>query len=112
MARQDRLNWQIRFAGQEMAATQVAEFEALFGRDARACYDDPEWRTEWLAALTGITMVSDGYLPFTDNVDHAAESGVSVIVETGGSQRTSEIVDRANSYGITHVQTGVRLFHH
>lgn len=75
MARQDRLNWQIRFAGQEMAATQVAEFEALFGRDARACYDDPGWRTEWLAALTGITMVSDGYLPFTDNVDHAAESG-------------------------------------
>jgi phosphoribosylaminoimidazolecarboxamide formyltransferase / IMP cyclohydrolase len=38
-----------------------------------------------MSGLTGITMTSDGYLPFRDNVEHAAEAGVSVIVEPGGS---------------------------
>ena len=40
MGRQDRLNWQIRFAGQEMTAAQLTEFESLFGADARVRYDD------------------------------------------------------------------------
>ena len=112
MSRQDRLNWQIRFAGHEMSATQVDAFEALFGADARSHYDEPIWRKEWSAQLSGVTMVSDGYLPFRDNVEHAAEFGVHTIVEPGGSARTSEVVDCAEAHGINHLQTGLRLFHH
>lgn len=112
MGRQDRLNWQIRFAGQEMTAAQLKEFESLFGAEARSRYDDRTWRDEWTAALSGITMSSDGYLPFRDNVEHAAAAGVAAIVEPGGSTRTSEVAGSAAAHGITHIQTGLRLFHH
>ena len=112
MGRQDRLNWQIRFAGQEMTAAQLREFEALFGTEARSHYEDGTWRGEWTATLSGVTMSSDGYLPFRDNVEHASAAGVTTIVEPGGSTRTSEVADGAAAHGIAHVQTGLRLFHH
>jgi phosphoribosylaminoimidazolecarboxamide formyltransferase / IMP cyclohydrolase len=112
MGRQDRLNWQIRFAGQEMTSAQLAEFGSLFSTQARSRYEDPTWRDEWTAALSGVTMTSDGYLPFRDNVEHAAAAGVTTIVEPGGSIRTSEVAGSAAAHSIAHVQTGLRLFHH
>lgn len=112
MGRQDRLNWQIRFAGHEMTRTQLGEFTELFGTRARTQYDESNWRITWADALTGVTLVSDGYLPFRDNVDHAAESGVARIIEPGGSIRTPEVAAAAAKLGIAHVQTGLRLFHH
>ncbi|WP_300605608.1 hypothetical protein [Trebonia sp.] len=112
MGRQDRLNWQVRFAGQEMTPAQLRDFEFLFGTEARSRYEDAAWRGEWVATLSGVTMTSDGYLPFRDNVEHAAAAGVSTIVEPGGSARTGEVADSAAAHGIAHVQTGLRLFHH
>jgi phosphoribosylaminoimidazolecarboxamide formyltransferase / IMP cyclohydrolase len=112
MGRQDRLNWQIRFAGQEMTPSQLTEFQAVFGPAARRRYDDPTWREEWLATLSGVTLTSDGYLPFRDNVEHAAVAGVTTIVEPGGSARTGEVAASATAHGIAHVRTGLRLFHH
>jgi len=112
MGRQDRLNWQIRFAGREMTAGQLTEFEALFGADARSRYDDATWRDEWMGGLGGVTLTSDGFLPFRDNVEHAAAAGVTTIVEPGGSARTGEVAASAAAHGIAHVQTGLRLFHH
>ena len=112
MGRQDRLNWQIRFAGQEMTPVQLREFGSLFGSEALRRYTDATWRDERAAALTGVTMTSDGYLPFRDNVEHAAAAGVTTIVEPGGSARTSQVADSATAHGITHIQTGLRLFRH
>jgi len=112
MRRQDRLNWQIRFAGHEMTRGQREEFGGLFGTAARAQYDEPGWREAWAERLTGVTLVSDGYLPFRDNVEHAADYGVTTIVEPGGSARTGEVAAAAHRHGIAHVQTGLRLFHH
>ena len=112
MGRQDRLNWQIRFAGREMTAGQLAEFRALFGAEARRRYDDATWRDEWMGGLVGVTLSSDGFLPFRDNVEYAAAAGVATIVEPGGSARTGEVAASAAAHGIAHVQTGLRLFHH
>lgn len=112
MGRQDRLNWQIMFAGREMTRTQLDEFASLFGPEARSRYDDPAWREKRAAGLRGVTMTSDGYLPFRDNVEQAAAVGVTTIVEPGGSARTSEVAAAAAAFGIVHVQTGLRLFHH
>src|SRR5690606_24179821 len=70
MRRQDRLNWQIRFAGAEMTRSQRLEFAGLFGADASERYADEGWRTEWSERLDDVTLVSDGFLPFRDNVDH------------------------------------------
>jgi phosphoribosylaminoimidazolecarboxamide formyltransferase / IMP cyclohydrolase len=112
MGRQDRLNWQMMLAGREMTASQLEEFGSLFGSEARSRYDHPAWREDRAAALSGVTMTSDGYLPFRDNVEHAAAAGVTMIVEPGGSARTSEVADAAAARGIVHIQTGLRLFHH
>jgi phosphoribosylaminoimidazolecarboxamide formyltransferase / IMP cyclohydrolase len=112
MGRQDRLNWQIRFAGQEMTGGQRAEFRGFFGDLAGRRYADATWRDEWMAALGGVTLTSDGFLPFRDNVEYAAAAGVSAIVEPGGSARTGEVAASAAAHGIAHVQTGLRLFHH
>lgn len=112
MGRQDRLNWQIRFAGHEMTYNQLAEFADLFGGEAYARYCESDWRDTWAQALSRVTLVSDGYLPFRDNIDHAAECGVATIIEPGGSIRTPEVTAAAAELGITHIQTGLRLFHH
>ncbi|WP_430332985.1 hypothetical protein [Rhodococcus sp. ACT016] len=112
MQRQDRLNWQMRFAGHEMTRSQQREFADLFGTDTLRTYEDDRWRAEWCGALDAVTMASDGYLPFRDNIDHAAESGVRAVIEPGGSARTGEVAAAAEEAGIIHVQTGLRLFHH
>lgn len=112
MGRQDRLNWQIRFAGREMTDTQLTEFRTHFGDDAVAAYHDSTWRAEWASRLSDLTMASDGYLPFRDNIEHAAVFGVSTIVEPGGSTRTKDVAASASAHGIDLVETGLRLFHH
>jgi phosphoribosylaminoimidazolecarboxamide formyltransferase / IMP cyclohydrolase len=65
-----------------------------------------------VAPLDDVTMVSDGYLPFRDNVDVAHEVGVRCIVEPGGSTRTPDVQAACREYGIDLVHTGVRLFRH
>lgn len=66
----------------------------------------------WLARLNGVAFVSDGALPFTDNVAEAQRHGVSSIAEPGGSTRSAEIADECRRRGIELVQTGHRLFRH
>jgi len=112
MKRQDRLNWQIRFAGREMTRSQLDDFGLLFGSEVRARYAEPDWREAWADRLSDVTLVSDGYLPFRDNVEHAVEYGVRTIIEPGGSARTPDVEAAARAHGIAHVQTGIRLFHH
>lgn len=107
MPRQDRLNWQVRLAEGSLTATQRAEFAALFP-DAAPDLD----RAGWLSGWSGLTLASDGYLPFPDNVEHAAAAGVARIVEPGGSTRSGAVADACAERGITLVRTGRRLFHH
>lgn len=71
-----------------------------------------ERRAEWLAELSGVSFVSDGSLPFRDNVDHGRRHGVDYIAEPGGSIRSDEVAETAARHGITIIRTGVRLFHH
>ena len=59
-----------------------------------------------------MTVGSDAFFPFGDNVARARKSGASYIVEPGGSIRDDNVIETANKYGITMVFTGMRLFHH
>ena len=76
--------------------------EALTGEEKRA----------WLAQQRGVTVGSDAFLTFGDNVERARKSGASYIVEPGGSIRDDNVIETANRYGITMTFTGMRLFHH
>lgn len=57
-------------------------------------------------------MASDAFFPFRDGIDAAAKSGVSAIIQPGGSMRDQEVIDAANEHGIAMVFTGVRHFRH
>jgi phosphoribosylaminoimidazolecarboxamide formyltransferase / IMP cyclohydrolase len=112
MTRQDRLNWQIRFAEGAMTSLQLRDFALLFGPRAVEDFRSKVWRETWLSSLTGVTLTSDGFLPFRDSVDYASEVGVTTIIEPGGSMRTAEVRRAALELNIKHVETGLRLFHH
>ena len=69
-------------------------------------------RKEWIARQSGVTVGSDAFFPFGDNVERARKSGVTYIAEPGGSIRDDNVIETANKYGITMAFTGQRLFHH
>jgi AICAR transformylase/IMP cyclohydrolase PurH len=66
----------------------------------------------WLGAHTGVSCGSDAFFPFRDSIDRAAASGVTYVLEPGGSARDAEVIAAANEYGMTVIFSGVRLFHH
>jgi phosphoribosylaminoimidazolecarboxamide formyltransferase/IMP cyclohydrolase len=110
LPRQDRLNWQIRIADGDMTPVQRAEFGRLFpGTSAELTAAE---RARWAGQLGGVTLASDGYLPFRDNIDHASQAGVRHVVEPGGSSRSDEVAAACAEYGMTLTRTGLRLFRH
>ena len=71
-----------------------------------------EERKAWVAEQTGVTVGSDAFFPFGDNVERAHKSGVSYIAEPGGSIRDDNVIATADKYGMVLAFTGMRLFHH
>ena len=71
-----------------------------------------EERRAWLDTLTGVSLGSDAFFPFGDNIERAHKSGVSFIAEPGGSIRDDHVIETCNKYGIAMAFTGLRLFHH
>ena len=72
----------------------------------------PEERKGWLARFTGVSLASDAFFPFGDNVERAARSGVSYIAQPGGSIRDDHVIEACDRLGIVMAFTGLRLFHH
>jgi phosphoribosylaminoimidazolecarboxamide formyltransferase/IMP cyclohydrolase len=108
--RQDRINFRIRYIEGDLTREEHALFAAALAAPA-----DPLSEAEkkaFLADVTGVSLVSDGFIPFRDNVDHAAKHGVRFIAEPGGSTRDADIETACREYGIALVHTHVRLFHH
>jgi phosphoribosylaminoimidazolecarboxamide formyltransferase / IMP cyclohydrolase len=66
----------------------------------------------WLQKLTDVSLGSDAFFPFSDNIDRAARSGVRFVAEPGGSKRDGEVIAACDRCGIAMAFTGIRLFHH
>ncbi|MDD4200864.1 MAG: phosphoribosylaminoimidazolecarboxamide formyltransferase, partial [Eubacteriales bacterium] len=86
-------NWQKYFSSQP---------EPLTKREKR----------EYLDSMTGAVLASDAFFPFGDSIERAALSGVSYVVEPGGSVRDDDVIEAADRHGMVMVFNGVRLFHH
>ena len=71
-----------------------------------------EEKNAWIATQSGVTVGSDAFFPFGDNVERARKSGVAYIVQPGGSIRDDHVIATCNKYGIVMAFTGMRLFHH
>lgn len=69
-------------------------------------------KQEYLSQITGVSLGSDAFFPFGDNIERAHRSGVSYIAEPGGSIRDNQVIETCNKYGIVMSFTHMRLFHH
>ena len=72
----------------------------------------PAEKKEWLSKVTGVCLGSDAFFPFGDNIERARRSGVTAIVEPGGSIRDGQVIETCDKYGIVMAFNGIRLFHH
>ncbi len=71
-----------------------------------------EEKKAWIAQNKGVSLGSDAFFPFGDNIERAHKSGVEYIAQAGGSVRDDNVIDTCDKYGITMAFTGIRLFHH
>lgn len=71
-----------------------------------------EEKRAWLDQSTGVSLGSDAFFPFGDNIERAHKSGVSYVAEPGGSIRDDNVIETANRYGMVMAFNGIRLFHH
>jgi len=71
-----------------------------------------EEKAEYLASLDGVSLGSDAFFPFSDNIERAKKSGVRYVAEPGGSIRDDLVIECADKYGMVMAFTGMRLFHH
>ena len=71
-----------------------------------------EEKKEFLKNLTDVSLGSDAFFPFGDNIERAYRSGVKYIAQPGGSVRDDNVIEACNKYGIVMAHTGLRLFHH
>ena len=71
-----------------------------------------EEKRAWLDQMKGVTLGSEAFFPFSDNIERAHKSGVEYIAEPGGSVRDDAVIECCNKYNMAMAFTGIRLFHH
>ncbi len=71
-----------------------------------------EEQAAWHAQMDGVSLGSDAFFPFEDNIERAVKSGVKYIAQPGGSVRDENVIECCDKYGIAMAMTGIRLFHH
>ena len=108
--RQERNNWRVRYIEGALSPSETRALEAALTHPLEMLRE--EERRAWLSQQRGVSLVSDAFIPFRDNIDCAAEHGVAFIAEHGGSTRREEIAAACGEHGITLLRTGLRLFHH
>ena len=86
------------------------EWQKVFTRQPEPL--TPEERREWLATMSGVSLGSDAFVPFGDNIERAHKSGVKYVAQAGGSIRDDNVIAACDRYDIAMAFTGLRLFHH
>ena len=71
-----------------------------------------EEKKEWIAKNSDVSLGSDAFFPFGDNIERAKKSGVKYVAQPGGSIRDDNVIETCDKYGMTMAFTGIRLFHH
>lgn len=110
LTRNDRDNVIEQYLSGRREEDVVADWRRYFTQ--RPAEMDEDEKSAWIASMHGISLASDAFFPFRDNIDRAAASGVGFVSEPGGSLRDDEVIRAADEHGMTMAFTGVRLFHH
>ena len=107
--RPDRDNATDLFLGED-AADAVRDWERLFTEEPKPL--TAAEKRAWLDGQSGVSLASDAFFPFGDNIERAARSGVSYVAQPGGSVRDDQVIATCNRFGMTMCFTHLRLFHH
>ena len=110
LRRAARINAIDLFLQEEATPAELIAWAANFHEVPRRL--TPEEKREWLNGMRGVALSSDAFFPFRDNIDRAHGSGVEYLVQTGGSVQDEQVIEAADQYGMTMINSGVRLFHH
>ena len=105
-----RTNARILCIEGSMTAPELRAWKNLFKGPAEAL--SVVEKEEWLSKLAGVSLSSDAFFPFRDNIDQASKRGVDYVVQPGGSNRDQEIITATDEYGMVMLFSGIRLFHH
>jgi phosphoribosylaminoimidazolecarboxamide formyltransferase / IMP cyclohydrolase len=107
---QDRINFRVRYIEGDLLPSELTAFKEALDQPFDPLL--PDEKAEWMKRLTSVSLTSDAFFPFRDNIDHAVRHGVSYVAQPGGSARDDEVTLACREHGIAMVHTGVRLFHH
>ena len=108
--KQDRVNARVRYIEGDFTEVEYEQWKTLF-----EVVPEPltqEEKDEFVKSMDNVSLVSDAFFPFRDNIDQASKYGVKYISQPGGSIQDEGVTVAADSYGMTMVHTGCRLFHH
>ncbi len=108
--RPERDNAIDQFLREDITPREKASWPEIFSQSPRQL--SAEEKRAWLDGLSGVSLGSDAFFPFSDSLHRAAASGVQYVFEPGGSTRDAEVIAAADDYGMVMAFTGVRLFHH
>jgi phosphoribosylaminoimidazolecarboxamide formyltransferase/IMP cyclohydrolase len=110
VGRQNRINWRVRYIEGDLTDGETQALQDALDQPLERLTDDE--KRAWMAHLRGVSLVSDGFIPFRDNIDHAARHGVAYVAQPGGSARDGEVEAACGEYAIAMAYTDLRLFHH
>ena len=108
--RAERTNARVRYIEGDFTPPEYAHWKAHFDREPPLLTSLE--KDAWLRDLQGVSLASDAFFPFRDNIDQAAKRGVGYIVQPGGSIADKTIIQACDEYGMAMAFTGLRLFHH
>ena len=106
----DRTNARILCIDGGMTAPELRAWKSKFSTPVEAL--PQEEKAAWLPKLKGVSLSSDAFFPFRDNIDQASKRGVNFIVQPGGSNRDEEVISASDEYEMVMAFSGIRLFHH
>ena len=110
LGRPERENAIDQFLLERLSPAEEAEWLQAFETPPTRLSADE--KAEWMATLSGVTLGSDAFFPFRDSIDRASQTGVSYVIQPGGSARDEDVVAACDGYNMVMVLTGIRLFHH
>ena len=100
----------VYLSDEQADVTADGSWEALFTVKPPVLTDAE--KKSWIAGLTDVSLGSDAFFPFGDNIERAHKSGVRYVAQPGGSIRDDNVIDICDKYGMVMAFTGIRLFHH
>ncbi len=108
--RQDRINWRVRFVEGDLTQSELTILDEVL--EMPPVLLTAAERQEWMAELKGVSLASDGFLPFPDNIEQAHRHGVAHIVAPGGGTRQDAVEATCRGFNMALVLSNRRFFHH